>query len=146
MGWVCVRALFTSLRGIFVPWAAVLCLSWLARVISGSWQGVRLRVPRLWLVAAGSLCSFCSSWPQLLGRAKGVLQCLSPLQALPGPSQLGSPDPINTLQSAVHSWIPAQPWHCAAFSINSTFKDDVQSQHSQPAIWPQPYTDVLSLS
>ena len=145
MGWGCVRALFTSLRDIFVPWTAVLCLSWLVRVTSGSWQGVRLRVPWLWVLAAGSLCSFCCSWPQPLGRAKGVLQCLSPLQALPGPSQLDSPHSINTLQSAVHSWIPAQPWHCAAFSINSTFNDHVQCQHSQPPLWHQPYTDVLSL-
>lgn len=67
---------------------------------------------------AGSLCSFCS-WPQLLGRAKGGLQCLSPSQALPGPPQLDSPDSINTLQRAVHSWIPAQPWHCEIFQVTA---------------------------
>lgn len=88
---------------------------------------------------AGSLCSFCS-WPQLLGRAKGGLQCLSPSQALPGPPQLDSPDSINTLQRTVHSWIPAQPWHCEIFSSNSPFNDHVQSQQFLPA---SPFTPAL---
>ena len=93
---------------------------------------------------AGSLCSFCS-WPQLLGRAKGGLQCLSPSQALPGPPTAGQPRFYQHSSEGCSQLDPCSALTLRNFSSNSPFNDHVQSQHSQPPLSLQPYTTALFL-